>query len=41
MSIFGDGHDLLIKDNYNINNNSYSNLGNSYQLPNGYTYTSD
>ena len=34
--IFG-RDDIVISDNFNINNNSYSNLGTSYSLPNGMT----
>ena len=41
MSRYGDGCDLAISDDCNINNNSYSNLGRAYQLPNGYTKGSD
>ena len=40
MSIYGDGCDLIITNDCNINNSS-SNLGSAYQLPNGYTYNSD
>ena len=41
MSTFGDSCDLAIYGDCNINNNSYSDLGSAYQLPNGYTYNSD
>ena len=41
MSIFGSGNDLIIYNDCNINNNSGSNLGSAYQLPNGYTKGSD
>ena len=37
-AIFGGGHDLIIYNNANINQNSYSNLGNTYQAPAGYQY---
>jgi hypothetical protein len=32
------GDDLVISDNSNLNENSYSNLGNSYQLPDNVYY---
>jgi hypothetical protein len=32
------GDDLMISDNSNLNENSYSNLGNSYQLPDNVYY---
>ena len=35
-AIFGAGHDLLIYNNANSNQKSYSNLGNTYELPPGY-----
>ena len=35
---FGAGYDLYIVDNANTNQNSYSNLGNTYQPPAGYQY---
>jgi hypothetical protein len=38
---FGRGHDLFISNNSNANIESYSNPGNSYQLPPGYTYNTD
>jgi hypothetical protein len=38
---FGGGHDLRISNNSNANIESYSNPGNSYQLPPGYTYGTD
>ena len=41
MSIFGDGRDLIIINDCNINDESFSNLGSAYQLPNGYTYKTD
>ena len=31
--IFGGGHDIHVSDNSNQNNDSFSNLGSSYQLP--------
>ena len=37
MSRFGGGCDLGIYDDCNINTDSYSNLGHSYELPNEYT----
>jgi len=39
--IFGAGHDIYVSDNSNQNNNSYSNLGHSYQLPNNMNYGSE
>ena len=33
---FGGGNDLYISDNANTNQNSYSNLGHTYQPPPGY-----
>ena len=35
---FGSGHDLNISNNANTNQNSYSNLGSTYQPPPGYQY---
>ena len=35
---FGGGYDIYICDQSNIEIGSYSNFGNSYNLPNGYTY---
>ena len=35
---FGGGHDFYISDNSNVNQKSYSNFGNTYQLPAGYVY---
>ena len=35
---FGAGCDLIIYDNANTNQNSYSNLGYTYQPPAGYQY---
>ena len=42
MSTFGNGHDLKIYDDCNINTSSHSNLGhpNGYEAPNGYAYGS-
>ena len=40
MSRFGGGCDLRIYNDCNINTASYSNLGASYETPNGYTYES-
>ena len=37
--IFGGGHDLCIKIDSNNNSNSFSNLGNTYELPPGQTNT--
>ena len=34
---FGAGYDIHIADNANQNNNSYTNFGSSYSLPNGVT----
>ena len=39
MSWFGAGNDLRLYDDCNVNSNSYSNLGHSYES-NGYAYTS-
>ena len=36
---FGGGHDLRIASDSNSNTNSYMNWGNTYELPDGYTYT--
>ena len=41
FTLFGAGHDLCIYNDCNIYNNSYSNLGNCYELPNGYAYKSN
>ena len=41
MSVFGSGNDLYISDDCNINTNSRSNLGDSYESPNGYAYGSN
>ena len=41
MSTFGGGYDLYIYNDCNINTSSYSNLGYSYELPNGYAYGSN
>ena len=38
--IFG-GDDIFITDNCNKNEESYSNLGSSYKLPDGIKYDSD
>jgi hypothetical protein len=35
-AVFGGGHDLLIHNNANSNQSSYSNLGHTYQPPPGY-----
>ena len=35
---FGSGHDLHISNNANLNTGSYTNFGNIYQPPPGYTY---
>jgi hypothetical protein len=35
---FGGGHGLVIFSNANSNQNSYSNLGHTYQPPPGYQY---
>ena len=40
MSAIGGGDDLYISNDCNINTSSGSNLGHSYELPNGYTYGS-
>ena len=39
--IFGGGYDIKVSGNSNQNNNSYSKLGYSYQLPNNITYGSE
>ena len=41
MSCFGIGCDLYISNDCNLNSDSGSNLGGSYQLPDGYQYESD
>ena len=41
MAEFGNGNDLVIYNDCNINTNSYSNLGSSYESPNGYAYQSN
>ena len=38
--IFGGGNDLLIRNNSQTNQSSYSNFGHTYQLPPGYVYNS-
>ena len=38
-AVFGGGHDLVIADNANTNQNSNINLGNTYQPPAGYQYS--
>lgn len=38
---FGRGHDFRISSNCNINNESYSNFGYTYQLPEGLSLNSD
>jgi hypothetical protein len=35
---FGSGHDILICNQSNINNGSFTRFGNSYDLPDGFTY---
>ena len=37
---FGVGHDMYISDFTSSNRNSYSNLGNTYSPPSGYSYGS-
>ena len=37
---FGGGHDMYISDFASSNRNSYSNLGNTYSPPSGYSYGS-
>ena len=37
---FGGGSDLEIADNASSNSNSYTNLGNTYSPPSGYSYQS-
>ena len=43
MSYFGQGPALYIFNDCNINNNSFSNLGNpnGYEAPNGFAYGSN
>lgn len=36
---FGGGHDLYLADGAGSNTNSYTNLGHSYTLPSGYSYS--
>ena len=38
---FGGGYDLRICNNPQVNQSSYSNFGNTYQLPPGYVYKSE
>jgi hypothetical protein len=38
--VFGDGVDIFVKDSSNTNENSYSNIGHSYQLPKNITFES-
>jgi hypothetical protein len=38
--LFGAGHDLYICDNPQVNQQSYSDFGSTYQLPTGYVYGS-
>jgi hypothetical protein len=35
---FGSGHDLHVANNANVGASSYTNLGNTYELPPGYSY---
>jgi hypothetical protein len=39
--IFGGGYDLIIYNNPQVNQHSYSNFGHTYQLPPGYVYNSE
>lgn len=41
MTIFGGGRDLIIFDDCNINSQNYSDLGHSYEAPNGLIYGSE
>ena len=41
MLTFGGGHDLYISSDCNTNTKSYSDLGDSYEAPNGFKYMSD
>ena len=38
---FGAGHDIILYNDCNNNNNSYCNPGNSYEVPVGLTYNTD
>ena len=38
---FGGGSDLCISNNPHANQSSFSNIGNTYQLPPGYVYESE
>ena len=40
MATWGGGHDLMLCDNCNTTNSSYSNLGHTYKPPNGIAYSS-
>jgi len=40
MATWGGGHDLMLCDNCNSVNSSYSNLGYTYKCPNGISYSS-
>jgi hypothetical protein len=39
--LFGGGYDICIFDSSNTNNNSYSNFGNSYNLPKSVVFGSN
>ena len=41
MSTWGGGHDLMICDNCDKTNSSYTNLGYTYKCPNGIAYSSE
>jgi hypothetical protein len=40
MATFGRGKDICISNNANANTNSFTNLGRTYRLPSGYSYSS-
>ena len=40
MLCFGGGHDLYISNDCNSNTKSYSDLGDSYEAPDGFKYQS-
>ncbi len=40
-TMFGAGGDLYIYDDCNLNNSNYSNLGSSYEAPNGHLFGSN
>jgi hypothetical protein len=41
INIFGNGHDIILYNDCNNNNNSFCNLGSTYEVPEGLTYNTD